>query len=368
MNRSQRSYGIAAMARMAGYRPGFCTSDGIYVDGHLTFEGDCTGLISTQQVLFDPTINFAVLECARGGIIRSGIGFDRCDISVVTNISEDHLGLKDINTLEDLARVKKVVPKTTRPSGYAILNADDNATFQLKDELECKVALFSIDSENERIKEHIRNHGVAAFLENGNITVVQGIKTTVAHVNDIPLTFGGTAEFMVRNVLAATLAAVASGFDISVIREGLRLFHPSPELTPGRMNLFEFDGFSVMIDYAHNPDGYKEIKKFLSVTSGKKVGIISAPGDRRDSDITGMGMLAATTFDHIIIRHESDLRGRKENEVSKLLEEGIRSVNPEIPVEVIPEDPACFAAIKSLKAYGYHYALNSAKLSSEKRE
>jgi cyanophycin synthetase len=329
---------IAYMAAKAGHHPGFCTSDGIYIDGHLTYEGDCTGYVSAQQVLFDPSIDFAVLECARGGIIRSGLGFDRCDISVVTNISEDHLGMKGVNTLQDMARVKAVVPKSTRTTGYAILNADDTNVYSLHKEVTCNVALFSLDPENERVKSHLRNNGMAAVLENGNITVFHGHKTVIATVDEIPLTFGGKAEFMVKNVLAATLAGIISGFDTAIIREALTTFVPSAELTPGRMNAFSFDGFRVIVDYVHNLDGFREIKKFLARTEGHKIGVIAAPGDRRDSDISGIGMLAATSFDEIVVRSDKDLRGRTGEEISNLLCSGIQQVNSEVPVNVIADE------------------------------
>ncbi len=345
---------IAFMAQQAGFRPGYCTSDGIYIDGHLTYEGDCTGFVSAQQVLFDPTINFAVIECARGGIIRNGLGFSKSDISIITNISEDHLGVKDVYTLEDMARVKKVVPKTTKESGYAILNAEDNTVYGLKDELSCNVALFSIDPQNENVKLHIKNNGIAATLEEGNIVVIHGIKTVIEHVNNIPLTFGGKAEFMVKNVLAAALAGILSGWDSNIVAEALRKFKPSPELTPGRLNQFSFGGFKVMVDYAHNIDGYGEIKKFLSQIKGHKIGVISAPGDRRDSDISAIGMLAANTFDTIIIRNDIDLRGRKGPDICDLIEKGIMEVNPDIPVHKIPnEQEAIRKAFSLVKKEGF---------------
>ena len=329
---------LAHMAKTAGHTPGFCTSDGIYIDGHQTYEGDCTGFVSAQQVLFDPTIDFAVLECARGGILRSGLGFSKCDAAIVTNLSEDHLGMKGINSIEDMMLVKKVVPLSVRNSGYAVLNADDPNVFRMTEGLKCNVALFSIDPENEHIKTHLRNNGLCVVLENSNITIMHGHKTVIENVTGIPLTFGGKAEFMIRNVLAAVAAATALGLNADVLRESLRTFIPSPDQTPGRMNIFEGENVKVIVDYAHNVDGFRELRKFFSRIDGYKTGVIAAPGDRRDSDIESMGMLAATTYDRIIIRNDKDLRGRSAKEINDLLMKGIRQVNADLPVDVVPEE------------------------------
>lgn len=341
---------LAHIARTAGHKTGFCTSDGIFIDGHLTYEGDCTGFVSAQQVLFDPTVDFAVLECARGGIIRSGLGFSQCDVGIVTNVTEDHLGMKNINTIAEMARVKKVVPLTVRESGYAVLNADDGNVYAMRDGLSCKLALFSISPENERIREHLRDNGLCVVLEENKVVVLHGYKTVLLDVGDIPLTLGGRAEFMVRNVLAAVAAATALSFDAEVIRDALRTFSASPEQAPGRMNVFEADDFHVLVDYAHNVDGFRELQKFFSQISGHKVGLIAAPGDRRDSDIESMGMLAGASFDEIIIRNDADLRGRPGDEVTGLLVKGIRKVNADLPVRIINEEglaiPEAFAAAK----------------------
>ncbi|MGZ3901122.1 MAG: cyanophycin synthetase, partial [Bacteroidia bacterium] len=278
---------IAHLAKQAGHKPGFCTTEGIYIDGHLTYEGDCTGYMSALDVLFDPVIDFAVLECARGGILKSGLGFDVCDISIVTNVSEDHLGLKDINTIEDMAKVKSVVSRATSKNGYSILNADNDPCYKIKEDVDCKVALFSTKSDNERIKQHCNSGGLAATIEGGYVIVYKGkTKIEVELIDNIPITFKGKASYMIKNILPAVLAGIISGFTLDEIQKGLKTFYPSPALTPGRMNLFDFSHFKVMIDYAHNIDGFFELKRFLDeVEDSPKVGIISIAGDRRDEDI-----------------------------------------------------------------------------------
>jgi cyanophycin synthetase len=332
---------ITHIVKNAGYTPGYTTSDGIYVAEHLIEEGDCTGYHSAQTVLFEPTIDIAVLECARGGIIRSGLGFEKCDISIVTNITDDHLGTKDIDTLEELADVKSVLVKNTKEDGYTILNADDDLVYAMKEKANCNVALFSINEESERIRSHWENGGIAAIIEEGYFTLYNGEwKTRIEKIENVPLTFNGRAEFMIKNVLAAVLAGmIFTDFNLEVVRTALHSFIPSPEQTPGRLNFFKFPDFDLIVDYAHNKHGFSELKKFLDKNdASEKTGIIAAVGDRRDEDIRNLGRYAATMFDNIIIRHDKDLRGRPEEEHSKLLIEGIREVNNSIPVKVIPDE------------------------------
>jgi cyanophycin synthetase len=331
---------ISYLAKSAGYTVGSTTTDGIYINGQLIHSGDCSGPSSAEAVLRDPLVDFAVLECARGGILRSGLGFDKCNISIITNITEDHLGLNDINTLEDLARVKSVVARSTFDDGFAILNADDDIVYGLKEELDCNIALFSIHEDNPRVVSHCEEGGWAAIIEKGYFTICKGEwRIRVAKVNEVPLTLNGTASCMIKNILPSILAASLSDFDPKKMRNALQLFVPSPELTPGRMNIFKIRDFKVMIDYVHNPDGFKELKEFMKqVDATEKVGIIGCAGDRRNEDIIKMAMLAAQMFDKIIIRHDKDGRGRTNDELTELILEGIKSEKPDTPVEVISDE------------------------------
>jgi cyanophycin synthetase len=331
---------IAHIVKNMGYRVGFTTSDGIYVQNHMLEKGDTTGPLSTEFILKDPTVEYAVLECARGGILRSGLGFSRCDIGIITNIQEDHLGLSDIDTLDDLARVKKVVVKSVKKDGWAILNAEDEYCVKIADELDCKIAYFSLDENNEVIKKHSKKNGISAIYENGFITIKKGDwKIRVERVSLVPITMGGKAKFMIANALAAALAGYLAGFKTEDIRMSLETFIPSAAQTPGRMNIFNFKSFKVMIDFAHNKAGYLGIEDFLSnIDSPHKVGIIAGVGDRRDQDITDCGEIAARMFDHIIIRQEKHLRGRTEEEIINLILEGIAKVKKDVTYEIVPKE------------------------------
>ncbi len=331
---------IAHIAKMRGFRVGYTTSDGVYIQNRLLMKGDCTGPSSTEFVLKDPTVNFAVLECARGGMLRAGLGFGKCDVAIVTNVEADHLGLKGINTVEQLARVKAVVPETVLPEGYSILNADDDLVYEMRRTLECKVALFSMDEENPRIKALQRLNGITAIYENGYVTICRGEwKMRIMKAENIPLTYEGKAKFMIKNVLAAVLAAHVQGISLEDIKAALETFIPSPSQTPGRLNLFEFKRFSVLLDYAHNPAGMRALQNFIgNLKVTKTVGIIAGIGDRRTEDNNEIGRLAAEMFDEIIIRQDKHLRGKTEEELIKMLTDGINSHPKKTPTKIIPKE------------------------------
>ena len=343
---------IAHMVKTMGYKVGFTTTDGIYIQNRMLQQGDCTGPVSAEFVLKDPTVDFAVLECARGGILRAGLGYHTCDIGVVTNIAADHLGIQDINTLEDLARVKGVVVESVMKTGYAILNADDKLVYNMRKNLQCNIALFSLDENNPHIIEHCNKGGLAAIAENGYVTICKGTwKIRVDKIVNIPLTMRGRAVFMIQNILPAILSGFIRGFKIEDMRLAMETFIPSPTQTPGRMNMFQFKNFEVMIDYAHNPAGFEAIGKFLEKTEAKhKVGIIAGVGDRRDEDIMLLGKLSAKMFDEIIIRQDKNLRGRTDQEIIDLMIKGIKEVDENKKVTTMPkESEAIDFAIKNAK-------------------
>jgi cyanophycin synthetase len=328
---------VAHMARQSGCYTGFTTTDGIYINDELIYKGDCSGPGSAQVILKDPAIEFAVLETARGGILRSGLGYDQCDTAIVTNVAEDHLGLNGIDTIEKLAKVKSVVPETVVPQGYAILNADDDLVYAMKDRVRCKVALFSLYSDNIRIDNHCAEGGIAAYLENGYLILrIANHIVPVEEVKNVPITFNGKATFNIANVLAAILAAYTHQIRITTIRKALQTYIPSRETTPGRMNLFELQDSTILLDYAHNPHGVKALGGFIkSVEAETKIGIITGVGDRRDEDIIALAEEAARIFDEIIIRHDKDLRGRSHEELDRLLTEGVRRVDVQKPISYI---------------------------------
>lgn len=327
---------IAHIIKNNGSRVGFTTSDGIYVQNTMLMKGDTTGPFSAEFILKDPTVEIAVLETARGGILRAGLGFNRCDIGVVTNIQEDHLGLADIHNLEDLTRVKSVAIGAVKKSGWAVLNADNEYCLKIAKNADCNIAYFSMDEKNPVIKEHCKTGGTAAIYENGYVTIKKGDwKIRVEKATHIPLTFNGTVDFMIQNVLAATLATFLWGYKTEDIRMSLETFIPSAAQTPGRMNIFKFKDFNVLVDFAHNPDGFNGIKNYLhSIEASMHIGVISGTGDRRDEDIIETAKIAAQMFDKIIICQEKYLRGREQQELIDLLMKGIKAVNPALPVEI----------------------------------
>ncbi len=343
---------IAHIVKTMGIKVGFTTTDGIYIQNSMVEQGDCTGPISAEFVLRDPTVEFAVLECARGGILKAGLGFHNCDISIVTNVAADHLGLKDINTIEEMARVKSVVAESVLPEGYCILNADDDLVYDMRKNIPGNTAFFSLDENNPRITKHCENGGIAAIVENGYVTICKGTwKIRVDKVVNIPLTFSGKAVFMIQNILPAVLAGFLRGFKVEDIRLALETFIPSPTQTPGRMNIFQFRNFTVMVDYAHNPAGFQAIGRFLDRIEAKpKIGIIAGVGDRRDEDIIQLGTVAAQMFDEIIIRQDKNLRGRKDSDIIDLMMKGIHGEDVKKKVTVMPkESEAIEHAIRNAK-------------------
>lgn len=329
---------LAHIVKNNGFKVGFTTSDGIYVQNHMMEKGDTTGPFSAEYILKDPTVEFAVLETARGGILRSGLGFSRCDIGIITNVQEDHLGLNDIHTLNDLCKVKSVVVRSVKKDGWAVLNADDEQCRKIAEDLDCNVAYFSMEEDSPFLKELAKEGRITAVYENGYITIKRGEwKIRIEKASHVPLTMGGKARFMIANVLAATLASYLWGFKTDDISLSLQTFIPGAAQTPGRMNIFEFRKFKVLIDFAHNPAGYKAIEEFLSnIEATQKIGIIAGVGDRRDEDIRECALIAGRMFDHVIIRQEKHLRGRTDENINGLILEGLKESGREVTYEMIP--------------------------------
>lgn len=342
----------AHIMKSVGRKVGFTTSDGVYINNQMMMKGDCTGPLSAQFVLKDPTVDFAVLECARGGILKSGLAFQHCDVSIVTNVAADHIGLGGINSVDQMAKLKAVVPETTRKDGYAILNADDELVFGMARGLQCNVALFSMDENNPRIKAHCEDGGLATVFENGYISLLKGTwKIRIVAARDVPLTFEGKAMHNIANCLPAVLAAyIYKDVSIAEIKQALLTFVPGDALTPGRLNFFHFRDFTFLADFAHNPHGLELLGDFVSkLDYPHKVGVISGTGDRRDEDIRELGVISARYFDEIIIRCDKNLRGRTADEIIGLLQDGINSVNPDIPTMTIPNEDQALEYI-----YGHH--------------
>lgn len=329
----------AHIQRQTGKNVGFTTTDAIYINEYVVEKGDNTGPQSAKVILQDPTVEIAVLETARGGILRAGLAFDHCDIGIVLNVAADHLGLGDINTIEQMAKVKSVIAEVVKEDGYAILNADDPLVSAMAKQTKGKVAYFSMNPDNPLLVDHLRRDGLAAIYENGYLSIVEGEWTLrIEEAKNIPLTMGGKAPFMIANALAACLGAFAQGVDIELIRQGVRTFKPSVEQAPGRMNLFDLGSYHALVDYAHNPAGYQAVGDFVRNWEGERVGVIGGPGDRRDEDLILLGQLSAQIFDYIIVKEDFDKRGRAEGEVANLIIKGINQENPQAPYETILDE------------------------------
>ena len=318
---------------------GYTTTDGTYIGDFMAEAGDNTGPQSAALILNDPTVEIAVLEAARGGILRSGLGFNRCDVGVVLNVSEDHLGLQDINTVEEMAEVKSVVAKVAQK--YAVLNADDPLVAAMASQVKAQVAYFSLNSDNPIINQHVAQGGVAAIYESGYLSFLKGDQIIrVEQMANVPLTLRGLAPFMIANALAASLAAYVQGVTIGEITQGLRTFEMSVKQTPGRMNLIPYESFHVLLDYAHNRASFQAILEFVrNWPDGKRIGVVCAPGDRRNEDFIELGRLAAQMFERIIIKEDEDNRGRERGDVAKYIEIGVTQENPKFDYEIILKEP-----------------------------
>nr|AAL56990.1 cyanophycin synthetase [Synechococcus sp. MA19] len=331
---------LAHIFKQTGKVVGYTTTDGTYIGDFLVEAGDNTGPQSAQLILQDPTVEVAVLETARGGILRSGLAFHAANVGVVLNVAADHLGIGDIDTIDQLAHLKSVVAEAVFPDGYAILNADDPRVAAMAERTKANVGYFTMNPDSELVRNHIQKGGVAAVYENGFLSILKGDWThRIEKAENIPLTMGGRAPFMIANALAASLAAFVQNVSIEQIRAGLSTFRASFSQTPGRMNLFNLGSFHALVDYAHNPHSYEALGCFVrSWTNGKRIGVVGGPGDRRDQDFITLGKLAAEIFDYAIVKEDDDTRGRTRGSAADLIIRGIKQVNPKYKYESILDE------------------------------
>ena len=345
---------ISHIMKTAGRRVGMTTTDGIYIDGTQILAGDMSGPTSAQMVLKNPTIDFAVLETARGGILRSGLGFDRCDIAVVTNIASDHLGLAGVETLDDLARVKSVVPQAVFRDGTSVLNADNEWTVDMARTARGEIIFFSMNEDSPALREHLRQRGRAVVLRptrHGEmITIIEHRReTSLILASEIPATFGGRLRVNIANAMAAAAAAIGGDVQLEYIRQALRSFNSSYFQTPGRFNFLDVDGRRVVMDYCHNVAGLESMADFVHrLGAPNAIGMITMPGDRQDSDIRAFGELAAKTFDRLVIREDVNRRGRADGEIAALLKQtALDSGMSDDRIQIVLEEiPAVNAAIE----------------------
>ncbi|MDQ3656216.1 MAG: cyanophycin synthetase [Chloroflexota bacterium] len=318
---------IAHIVQTAGRSVGMTASDGISIRGTQIASGDMAGPESARMVLRNPRVEVAVLETARGGILRDGLGFDRCNVAVVTNVASDHLGTRGVDTIEALARVKAVVPQSVLRHGTSVLNAENPWTVDMARTARGEIIFFSMDEHNKVVRDHVRRRGRAVVLRQtprgGMITLLDSVRdTNILLAREIPATLDERVQVNVANALAATAAAIGVDVPLGSIRTSLRTFSTAFWQTPGRFNLLTIDARNVIVDYCHNVHALEGIADFVRRTAApQSIGVIAIAGDRRDEDIREFGELAGRTFDQIVIREHDDLRGRQPGEVAKILQE-----------------------------------------------
>ncbi|MCL4514236.1 MAG: cyanophycin synthetase [Firmicutes bacterium] len=349
---------IGRILAQTGRKVGMTTTDGIYIGESGVVNGDTTGPFSAQMVLRDPSVEAAVLETARGGILRAGLGFDYCDLSVVLNVTDDHRGQYQVESLEDMAGVKSLLVERTFGNGAAVLNADDPLVAGMARKAPCEVVYFTMNPEGSPlVQAHLAAGKRAVYLQKGVIVMAAGgqAKALMA-AGEIPATFGGAAVHNVENALAAAAAAMAMGVADEAIKRALEAFSCTPECNPGRFNLFTVNDFEVLVDYGHNPAGFEAISRAVSSldtvkAGGRRIGVIAAPGDRPDETIIEMGRIAGRNFDLVYIKEDDDLRGRAPGATAGLLRQGVHAAGmaPEV-VRVVPrEEEAVRVAMSSAR-------------------
>lgn len=322
---------LAHIFKAKGLTVGLTNTSGVYIGDEQINAADASGPKSARMVLRDPTVDVAVLECARGGILREGLAFDRCDVGAVLNVQPDHLGLKGVHTLQDLAAVKSVVTESVSRRGVSVLNADDPLTLRMARHAGGRIGWFSMRGGTDTpgfLLKHIAAGGLACLCdpETGRIVLFdQGHAQSVCDARDIPATLEGQAAFNVENALAAIAMAQGAGATLPEIATALRSFHSTYEQNPGRLNQHETSGFRVIMDYAHNPEGLRALGrmvKAITPVSNRSIAMLSVPGDRRDEEILAMGEIGAQFFDQLVFRETPDNRGRPSGEVIRMMTEG----------------------------------------------
>jgi cyanophycin synthetase len=340
---------ISHIFKGMGRKVGMTSTDGVVIDERLVIRSDASGPRSARMVLQNPRVDFAVFEVARGGILREGLGYERNDVAVVLNVQPDHLGLRGIDTVEQLADVKAVIVEAVPRDGHAVLNADDPLVREMRRRCSGQVVWFSMEEPGSETRDmidaHCRRGGKALVLnpsERGEMIVVKHgpREMQLAWTHLLPATFGGRARMNVQNSLGAAAAAFAAGAPLHDIRQGLRSFSTNYYLSPGRLNEVEVNGVNVIVDYCHNAPGMKMLGDFVDrvgdslesaheLARPSRIGVIATAGDRRDEDMRELGHIAAQHFDVVIVREDVALRGRERGEVASLVVEGVRGAMAE---------------------------------------
>ena len=339
---------ISHVLRNMGYNVGMTSTDGIYIDGKCIHKGDDTGYYSARAVLQNKDVDIAVLETARGGIIRNGLAYDLADIAVITNITEDHLGIDSINTMEELSFVKSLVGEAVKEEGYVVINGDDKWSKNILNRIDKKKIIFSKNKDNKLLIETINNNGIGIFLEDNSIYAINNKrKYKIINIKSMPLTFNGVLDFNIENAMAACAALIGLNVDYCMISKGFKTFKLDEEHNSGRFNMYNVDGVNIILDYGHNYEGYKGIlESLLKIKTNKIIGVVGIPGDRSDENIIRIGELCGEYLDYTIIKEDRDLRGRESGDVAKLINTGLEKDKNNKSMIILEEKEALLKAIE----------------------
>ena len=344
---------IAHLFSAHGLRVGMTNTDGVYVNGRQIDSGDCSGPKSARNVLLHPEVDAAVFETARGGILREGLGFDRCQVAVVTNIGEgDHLGLNFITTVDDLAVLKRVIVQNVAPDGYGVLNAADPIVAAMAPACPGKIIYFAADRHHPVMATHRAQGNRSVYVDGDSIVAAEGSWREAIHLRDVPITRNGKIGFQVENVMAAVAAAWGAGLSWETVRRGLSGFVNDSDNAPGRFNVMDYRGATVIADYGHNPDAMRALVAAVDALPGQRRSVvISGAGDRRDEDIRVQTVILGAAFDEVILYQDAAQRGRGDGEVMALLRQGLQgAVRTTYTEEIYGEFTAIDAALARLQA------------------
>ena len=316
---------ISHLLAQQGWCVGMTNTDGVYVDGHCIDTGDCSGPKSAKNVLHHPDVDAAVLETARGGILREGLAFDKCDVAVVTNVgSGDHLGLNYITTVDELAVLKRVIVQNVAPKGTAVLNAADPVVAAMAAKTKGAITFFALDQFHPVMATHRAQGHAVVYVDQGQMVAAKGAEKHYLNLSDIPITLGGAIGFQVENVMASVAAVWALGLDWDTLRAGLASFSSENDNAQGRFNVFNYKGATVIADYGHNPDAMAALVQAVqAMPASRRSVVISGPGDRRDEDIRQITQILGDAFEEVVMYEDQCQRGRSDGEVMALLREGL---------------------------------------------
>ncbi len=332
---------ISNILRHQGLTVGTTTSQGIYINDRCIEYGDTTGPKSAKTILHNLEVEVAVLETARGGIVRKGLAYEKADVAVFTNLTMDHIGVDGIDTMEELLQVKSLVIEAVKDTGGCVLNADDPRVMSVKEKAKGRKILFSMDEKNPILLKHINKGGTAVHISDNDICITnKGVMKKFIDLRDIPATLGGKLVHNIYNSMAAIGACFTLGISIDIIKETLSQFTCDASCNPGRFNIYNLGEIKVILDFAHNIDGYRvTINGLKTLDHSRLIGILRAPGDRLDNHIFSIGKISGMSFDHIVIKEDKDLRGRQPLEVANLLYSGALSGGiTDEHIEIIPDE------------------------------